>query len=602
MISLHQRLITPCRRHPNLAFWGAYAALNLLLFLPLYLLGRDVQAPAAPFFTGGWRVALNQLFIWRAGADPMRISIELTLLAALWVWVRRLRGLPFGIFAALVYLLALVYAIYEAALLSVWLLEPNFYSQLQLARDNLPFLLENMGSAWLLAVGGVFALTVTVALILLLLDLLLTAGAAAGLARAGRVLIAGLALLCLVALVRYQFYTASPEMVASSLGYKLQRNIVASRSLRHDVLAFDDAAVQAAYAYTPGALRNPPNIYLIFVESYGSVLYKRDDFRAAYLALLAELESDLAAYGWQSTSSLSTSPTWGGGSWMAYTSALLGVRVDNQPQYLSLLNKYQVDTWPSLGRTLHDQGYRFAWLSALDDNFGEVAWQRTSRFYGIDTLIRHADLAYRGPGYGWGGAPADQYTLNHAVATLHSEGDQPLFFFTITQNSHYPWTPLPALVDDWRTLAAPAAGDFDPAAVDPDAIEHSQRRRNYLNAISYELHMLTRMIQEQGDDNTLFVLVGDHQPPVVSRRSDGWETPIHIISRDPARIAAFAPYGFSAGLAVESMETTLHHEGIYSLLMRVLTAQYGPSDIALPAYLPTGAIPMHEAQLPGATQ
>ena len=47
-----------------------------------------------------------------------------------------------------VYLLALVHSIYEAALLSVWLLETNFYSPLPLARDHLPFLLENMGSAW----------------------------------------------------------------------------------------------------------------------------------------------------------------------------------------------------------------------------------------------------------------------------------------------------------------------------------------------------------------------------------------------------------------------------------------------------------------------
>lgn len=595
--SLHRHLDDLFSRHPNLTFWVAYGALNLLLFLPLSLLGRDAQTVSTPLLADGWQAALTRLFVWREGMDPLRISIELTVTAALWVWVRRLRGRTFRILAAVVYLTALVYAIYAAVLLFIWLLEPNFYSQIQLARDGLPFLLEHLGSGWWMAVGALLAVAAGVALVLLLLDALFTAGAAVHLRRAGRGLIATAALLCLTALFRYQFYTARPEMVASSLGYKLERNIAASRQMRRDVLAFDDRVVQAAYAYAPAALSHQPNIYLIFIESYGTVLYKRDDLRAAYTRLLGELESELAAGGWQSASALSISPTWGGGSWMAYTSALLGVHIDNQPQYLSLLNKYQVDTYPSLGRTLHNQGYRFAWLSALEDNFGEIAWQRTSRFYSIDTLFRSDDVDYAGPGYGWGPAPPDQYTLNKAIDSLRSESDQPLFFFTITQNSHYPWAPLPTLADDWRTLTAPGTGAAAAAPrVDPDTIEHAERRQNYLRAVTYQLQMLTRLIEEQGDDNALFVLVGDHQPPVVSRRSDGWETPVHVISRDAALVGAFAPYGFTPGLVAESMETTLHHEGLYSLLMRVLAARDGEQTAALPAWLPNGAEPMPEAQ------
>jgi hypothetical protein len=604
LASIRRRFHAAYHRYPAPIFWLAFALLNLLLFLPLYLLGREMQ-PVAPLLLGDdWRTALSHLFVWRAGVDPFRISIELTLLTALWVWVPRLRSLPFRIMATVVYLLALLYAIYEAVVLSVWLLEPNFYSQIELARDNLPFLLENLGNGWLLAAGALLALVAGLALVLVLLNALFSAGAALGQSRLGqasRALIAVAAVLSVVALVRFQFYTARAEMVASSIGYKIERNVIAARALRQDVLSFDDAQVQADYTYTPNVLVDPPDIYLIFVESYGSVLYKRADYRVAYRALLADLEEELAANGWQSSSSLSISPMWGGGSWLAYTSALLGVHVDNQPQYLSLLNKYQVDTYPSLGRALQDQGYRFAWLSALDDNFGEVAWQRIARFYGVDTLYRHDDLNYSGPGYGWGPAPADQYTLNHAIESLKASSEQPLFLFTITQNSHYPWTPLPTLVDDWRTLSGNVDGAAGgAAAVDPDAIEHSERRANYLRAIEYELQMLARLIAEQGDDNSLFVLVGDHQPPAVSRRDDGWETPIHIVSRNPALVERFAPYGFTPGLAVEHMETELHHEGIYSLLMRVLTAEYSGGQIAapadLPAYLPGGALPARQAQ------
>jgi hypothetical protein len=92
-----------------------------------------------------------------------------------------------------------------------------------------------------------------------------------------------------------------------------------------------------------------------------------------------------------------------------------------------------------------------------------------------------------------------------------------------------------------------------------------------------------------GDENSLFVLIGDHQPPQVSRRADGWETPVHIVSRDADLIDAFAEYGFGPGLEVQPVEPTLRHEGIYSLFMRVLLSQYGADQTSLPEYLPNGA-------------
>ena len=142
------------------------------------------------------------------------------------------------------------------------------------------------------------------------------------------------------------------------------------------------------------------------------------------------------------------------------------------------------------------------------------SWQRVSRFYGVDRLFRHDDLDYQGPGYGWGPAPPDEYTLNKTIETLRAESSQPLFLFTITQNSHYPWVPLPTFVDDWRTLVHSDAGTRQPCRRStPNSIAHAERRHNYLRAVTYQLQMLARLIEVQGDDNSLFVLVGDHQPP-----------------------------------------------------------------------------------------
>jgi hypothetical protein len=147
---------------------------------------------------------------------------------------------------------------------------------------------------------------------------------------------------------------------------------------------------------------------------------------------------------------LSESPTWGGGSWLSYTSTILGMRIDNHPQYLELRNRYQLGKYPSLGKSLQDQGYHFVWVSSLDENLSDLAWAKYTRFLGVDELIRNQQMEYIGPRYGWGPAPPDQWVLHWAHDRLQAATDKPLLFFTITQNSHYPWATHP---DAGRGLA-----------------------------------------------------------------------------------------------------------------------------------------------------
>ena len=58
-----------------------------------------------------------------------------------------------------------------------------------------------------------------------------------------------------------------------------------------DASAISDRAIRQAYDYSQYDLAETPNIYLIFVESYGSVLYKRDDYAVAYRELLDALDA-----------------------------------------------------------------------------------------------------------------------------------------------------------------------------------------------------------------------------------------------------------------------------------------------------------------------
>lgn len=590
----HNRLwpFRPASSFPNLRFWLLFWGLNTLFFLPMFWLNHETMTffPSPAIFANGWSMGVARLLLWRDNLDLFRISVELTVLLALWMNVRQLQTGWFRSVIVLVYLLGLAYYLYEAIVRSIYHTDPVFYSQYYLARDGLPFLLQHMHASVWLYVAALLGFGLVVLVLVLLMNLLLSCALHPKLTRPTHVALALLALLMLWATVRYQIYTADAEMVVSGLGFKLQKNIADSFQLRRDIARFDGNLVRQTYDYTHYPLQQKPDIYLIFVESYGSVLYKRGDYRAAYTNLLTELQAQLNRQGWHAATALSESPTWGGGSWMAYTTFLFGLRIDNQPQYLALLNKYQVESYPDLGHYLRAQGYYYAWVSALSGELDEQTWYKYVRLMGVDQWLRFHDLKFHGRMYGWGPAPPDQYTLNYAVEQLHKQTKQPLFFVTITQNSHFPWGPQPSVVDDWRTL------NQAPPLVSPAsdlADQTADKHQEYLAAAEYQLHMLVDFILHNGKANSLFILIGDHQPPQVAGHFDGWDTPMHVISQDQILLNNLAHYGFSPGLRVQTVKPVLHHEGNYSLIVRALVERYGATPLALPPYLLNGAVIDH---------
>jgi hypothetical protein len=463
--------------------------------------------------------------------------------------------------------------------------DPVFYSHYRLIVDGIQFVVQHLEVPFGFYVAGALALVTGLVIIVTLIGTMIEGVAVERLSRWSKIGLTLIAFLTIVATLRYHEGIASPQMVVSSLFYKLEKNIHASFKAHRDVLALRSTALHKAYHYSGYNLNHKPNIYLIFVESYGSVLYKRQDYREAYTSLLAQLQRQLYQDGWNVTSALSESPVWGGGSWMSYTSALFGIRIDTHPQFLSLLDTYQTVDYPDLGHYLKAQGYEYVRLSSLSDELKEEDWLKYKTFYGVDRWLRYRDLNYQGSHYGWGPAPPDQYALNFAQDAIASEADKPVFFFFITQNSHYPWVPLPTIADDWRTLNIKTAQSPSPP---PEPIPHEVRRSNYMDAIEYQLRFLTDFVLETGDENSVFVLIGDHQPQRVSRHSDGFETPIHIISKDAAFVDAFLDYDFVNGLEINEITPTMRHEGFYSMFMRVLLAQYGQGIKALPDYLPSG--------------
>jgi hypothetical protein len=577
-------------KRANPVFLLCFLLLNLLLFLPLYLLNREDATflPIAELFGRDWRADLQAIFVWRKNIDPFRWNIELVMLVGLWVNIGYLRQRLLRLFFILLYFLTLLYYAYEAITISIYQVDPIFYHHYYLVLDGLQFLLSHLHLSLSNYLGAGLVVLLAFATVYALVRLLFSFSLAEHLSTWLRISFGLLALVMLLPIFAYQQLLASPVMVVSSLFYKVEKNVEKSLQVYHDVANFDDTALRQAYDYRGMELQRKPNIYLIFVESYGSVLYKRPDYKVGYELLLQKLQKQLTDGGWHTASTLSESPTWGGGSWLAYSSAFFGLRIETHPQFLALLNKYQGESYPNLGRYLKTQGYNYYHLSSLSSELSEGEWLKQERFFGVDDWFRFEELQFVGPMYGWGPAPPDQYALHYTHERLTKDADEPFVLFFITQNSHYPFAPIPALVEDWRTLKN---DEPSPPAIDPEGIPHDQRRRNYAEAIRYQLTMLSEFVVTEGGDNDLFIFIGDHQPPRVSRREDGFATPVHIVSRDQQWIASLQDYGFTPGLEVADLSPTMKHEGLYSLLVRTLLYNDGDGDqSALPAYLPAGYV------------
>lgn len=578
------------KRHANRVFLLCFLLLNLLLFLPLYLLNRNDATlfPVAELWGRDWNADLQAMLVWRKNSDPFRWNIELVILVGLWVNISHLRRRSLRPLFILFYFLTLLYYAYEAITLSIYQVDPIFYHHYYLVLDGLQFLLSHLHLSLTSYLGAMLLVLLVLILVYALARSLYSISLADHLSPWLRLSFGVLAVVMLLPIFAYQQVLASPVMVVSSFFYKVEKNVEKSLRVYHDVANFDDTALRQAYDYRGLTLHRKPNIYLIFVESYGSVLYRRPDYKVGYALLLQKLQKQLTAGGWYTTSTLSESPTWGGGSWLAYSSAFFGLRIETHPQFLSLLNKYQVESYPNLGRYLKTQGYNYYHLSSLSSELSEGDWLKQERFFGVDHWFRFEELQFHGPMYGWGPAPPDQYVLHYTHDLLAKNADTPFLLFFITQNSHYPFAPTPTLVEDWHTLKNNAPS---PPSIDAEGISHDQRRRNYAEAIRYELSALTEFVLTAGDDNDLFIFIGDHQPPRVSRRDDGFATPVHIVSRDQQLIKSLQEYGFTPGLRVADLTPTMKHEGLYSLLVRTLLYNYGAGDqAALPTYLPAGFV------------
>ncbi len=367
-----------------------------------------------------------------------------------------------------------------------------------------------------------------------------------------------------------------------------------------------EASPYGAYAEQV-PLKRKPDVHLLLIESYGRLLITDPEAGPSWQTQINAIEGRLEKKGWHMVSAFSRAPISGGRSWLAEGTLLMGIYVRFEAIFQHLVS--DISKTPNLVSYLDSQGYETVLLSPKARPRPGV---ESINRYDYDQQIEALDLEYEGPRFGWGIIP-DQYSLGFANEHVLSKVDGPLFFNFHMVSSHAPWQVVPELVDDWRELndaEAPIADDQQAPIATPKQelmarMRRYQRRKPkyawmgyadalkidaYAASIRYDLELLARYVEEL-DRDAIVIIMGDHQPPLLSREDESYEVPMHILAKDPALLEEFRAQGFTDGLMVRTgRDALLAHEGLFSLMARTFARCCSEPGTELPPYLPDGAI------------
>ena len=394
------------------------------------------------------------------------------------------------------------------------------------------------------------------------------------------------------------YQTSNERTRVRTVAAKVSENAQASSRLYTMIDTLARTPVDSTYfRYDDIALERRPHVYLYMIESLGEVLREDPALRGPYRDMMRMVADTLAADGWHAASAVSDAPVRGGRSWLAIASVLLGTRVDHQLLYERF--QAQPEDVPSLVRFLKKQGY----LAVTCQPYTvERPGLKITNPYGFDVLLHRDELEYTGPDYGWGVVPmSDQYSLGVSHARHlqpAAERGQPFFYFFETVLSHALWNyGLPPVLDDYSAfnqgdspdIRAALEASANPPYLLPDSIttprifDQSARLR-YLRHIAFEMEVLVQYLRNDAPPNSLVVLMGDHQPPIIPSETFG--VPVHVLSRDSSLVQPFVDDGFASGWTAATAPIW-KHEGLFSLIVRALR----PSDSSVPTPVKPDGVP-----------
>lgn len=282
------------------------------------------------------------------------------------------------------------------------------------------------------------------------------------------------------------------------------------------------------------------DIVLIFIESYGRGAVEDPRYARRIHDRLSSVEREMEVAGLQARSGWLTSPTVGGISWLAHGTLLSGLWVDNQARYDRMITSER----PSLNSLFHASGWRTAAVMPAIT----LEWPEAG-YFGYDSVHAAAGLGYKGKPFNWITMP-DQYTLAAFEHLERQPGHKPIMAEMALISSHAPWTPIPKLID-WDKVGNGTVFDTQAESGDPPSVvwaDPARVRVQYIASIDYVLETLGSYMARYGR-NTLFILVGDHQPAsIVTGDGASRDVPMHIVTGNPELLKRLDGWNWRSGM------------------------------------------------------
>ena len=329
------------------------------------------------------------------------------------------------------------------------------------------------------------------------------------------------------------------------------------RAFREDLDRPEPSAGTAALSGLRGA-----DVLVIFIESYGRSALERAPYERIVRPALDQSTAALAAAGFHASSAWLTSPTFGGESWLAHSTVDSGLAVTSDSRYRALVHSKRT----TLAHDFKQAGWRTAAVMA------EITgpWLEAA-YFGFDATYTAPELGYGGPAFGYVTMP-DQYIL-HAFNRLEfAKPDRPPLMAEIALvSSHIPWAPLPRMVP-WNDVGDGAvfATARTPETADQVWSDDARVQVFYARSLEYVLQAVTSFITTYGRDNTLVIVMGDHQPMgFIAGEGASHQVPVHLIARDETLLRALDGGAWVTGMTPVASGPVM---GMEALRAHIVTA------------------------------
>jgi hypothetical protein len=335
--------------------------------------------------------------------------------------------------------------------------------------------------------------------------------------------------------------------------------------------------------WPPFKMTHKPNFFFLFIESYGSILLQHEEMQSSFKDIFERFEMTLSKNNWKIISNLSMAPSASAFSWLCYSTFIYGYKIHQHAHYQRFIKNPLFYNSDNLMRILKNQGYRTYFLNPIQSNNKiKVDYNYLTPFYGIDNWILLDDLHYTGDRYGFGDCPPDQFSINQGREIIEKNED-PYALMFLTKNSHSPFTSPQSLSKSWQSLNKKGGRSNYGGGFLSRPTTH-----DYLNAINYQLENLGDFIVNTAKEDDIYVVIGDHQPPVLNNsKIYGLNTPIHLVSRNTNFLQGFKEYGFRNSLWNDTL-IPQRHESMYSALLREIMKNFGSGYYRIPDYEPFG--------------